>query len=309
MPEHGEPYGGAEPIPGCLPEDTGHAGMVNQPPPPPAQNQNKTWIIVGVCVAVFLLVAVGLVVAGGIFVQRQIAKRQALTRLEQSAAAEREKIAESLRSGNSTDADAAVGRLKDQLGEFANKSGGTDADVSRAMSRFLGKMQAGLQDYTAANEKLQGANILEFKMSERAQIEDQRKIVREFLASNDRFAKMLAGGEAAVRAELTAANIPAKVREATIGGYTRSQSQLLPLQVRIRACDKAFGEATLSLLDLLDKNWGKWKRDDATGMIRFEDDKTLSAFNADIEKIQTAGADQAKAQEELIAKSAALQKR
>ena len=116
----------------------------------------------------------------------------------------------------------------------------------------------------------------------------------------------MADGEELVRSELDAAKVPASVRDASMSGFSRSHALLRPLQLQIRRCDKTLGDTSLLVLDLLDKHWGKWKLDAASKTLTFEDDAALVAYNAGIEKIDAAAAEQAEAQEQLIAKSKTL---
>ena len=109
-------------------------------------------------------------------------------------------------------------------------------------------------------------------------------------------------GEDQVRAALEAAQIPPVTIEATMAGYTKGQATQRPLEMQIRRCDQTLGESALAILDLLDQNWGKWKRNEVSGHLRFQDNATLATFNASIQKIQAAGAAQRNAQAELIAK-------
>ena len=76
----------------------------------------------------------------------------------------------------------------------------------------------------------------------------------------------------------------------------------------MRKHDRTLGELGLATLALLEKNWGRWKLDPASGQLSFDDDPTLEAYNQLIEKIQTAAADQEKAQKELAARLRTLGK-
>ena len=71
--------------------------------------------------------------------------------------------------------------------------------------------------------------------------------------------------------------------------------------LKVRQCDKTIGENALSILDLLDLNWGKWGRDESNGRLRFDDTIVLDAYNEHIQKIQGAAAEQKKAQEGIVA--------
>lgn len=149
------------------------------------------------------------------------------------------------------------------------------------------------------------ANVLSFQFSERATLEAHRKLVVQFSAANDRLTNLVQRSEEMVRAELVAAKVPAKLLESTMNGFNQGRPQRA-LQLRIRQHDHTLGEAGLAVLDLLDRNWGRWERDEVSGQLRFHDDATLATFNTLITQIQTAAEEQTRAQQELAAKMRAM---
>jgi hypothetical protein len=268
----------------------------------PEKPKSYVGLIVAICVMAFLF-GVGIMGAIGFFVYRQVKEREAVTQVEKAAEEERTKMAESIRSGNVSDGNAAIGRLKDQLGKTATQLTGSDAGAARAMAAYLGKIQAQIKTYDGAVERLRGEKVLQFEITDRAQIETHRQIVRDFMEANAKLTNALEHGEDMVRAELDAQKVPQKTRDGTLAGYTRSQAQLRPLQLHIRHADEVLGQSALEVLDLLDRTWGRWERDASTGRLRFQDDPALKSFNELVEKIQTTAKDQEKTQEELITKS------
>ncbi|WP_131989621.1 hypothetical protein [Chthoniobacter flavus] len=270
------------------------------PPPVPAR-KSYTGLIVA-CSLIGLVMIVGIVTGVTVFVKQQVVKREEIAKIEKSAAEERVKMADSIRDGNLADGNASLGRIKDQLGQSATHLSGADAAATRAMANYLGKIQANLQNYSTEMDKLMQAKVLSFDISDRATIEQHRQIIRDFLAANAKLIDILQHGEDLLRAELEAEKVPPFNRDQTLQGYQKSQAELRPLQMRVRQCDQTLGESALAVLDLLDKNWGKWERNEASGRLRFQDDATLSSFNDLVKKIQAAAADQEKAQREMIAK-------
>ncbi len=273
------------------------------PPLPPVSGNKRLWIILS---AVAVIVAIGVVALGalGVFGFRRIqekraAAQQATSQLQQVATEERAKMAEMIRSGEVTDGDAALGRMKDQLEKSASQFSGADADAARAMATFMGKMQEQVRDYQAAATRFTEAQVFSPAFTDRSAIEPQRQVVREFLAQNARLADTVRRGEELLRTELDTAKIPARTRDATLAGFTKSQGAIRPMQTIVRNCDQRLGDDALAVLDLFDTHWGKWKRDAASGQVIFEDEKTLNAFNALIERVQATAAEQGQAQEQL----------
>lgn len=272
--------------------------------PPPQSGNKRLWIILAVVAAVLLIFVIG-VVALGVFGFRRVqekraAARAATTQLQQTVSEERAKMADSIRKGEITGGDTALGRMKDQLEKSAGQLNDADAAAARAMAVFMGKMQTQVRDYQSAANRFAEAKVFAPTYTERAGIEAHRQIVRDFIAKNAQLADTLRRGEEMLRAELDAAKVPAKTRDATISGFTHSQGKTRPVQARIRDCDQKLGDTALSILDLFDKNWGKWHRDDASGQIVFVDGAALTAYNTAIERVQAAAAEQAQAQQELL---------
>jgi hypothetical protein len=267
----------------------------------PAKPKSYTGVIVAAC-AVFAVLVLGVIAVVGMFVRQQMVKREELAKIEKSAAEERVKMADSIREGNVADGNASIGRMKDQLGKSAAQMSGADAAATRAMASYLGKVQTGLKDYGTQLERLTAAKVLSFDIRDRAAIEPHRQIIRDFLAANAKLTSTLQHGGELLRAELEAEKVPAHTRDETLTGYNDSQAQLRPLQMRVRQCDKTLGESALAVLDLLDKSWGQWERDETNARLRFHDNATLASFNELIKKIQAAAADQEKAQQEMIGK-------
>jgi len=257
-------------------------------------------VVAGVVVlAVFTAVAVG----GVMFLRHAQAKREAVVSLQKSVAEEREKIAQSIKDRNFAQGDASVGHIKDTLDASTSQLSGVDAAATRAMSKFLGKFQERLHEYGAAAEQLKQQKVLSWDVRERATIETDRQIVHDFMDSNARLKDMLEHSEGLLSAALDAEKVPPQTRNATVAGYAKSQVLLFPLLMRVRQGDQTIGENALAALDLLEVNWGKWTRDESTGHLRFENTVVRDAFNDHIRKINAAGADQRKAQEEMLAHS------
>ena len=131
-------------------------------------------------------------------------------------------MADDLKHGKADDSDA-IGRIKAQLGKSAAQLGEADAKAARGMANWLEKLQGLTKDYEASAKQLREAQILKFNVQDRAGIETDRKIVREFMAHNASFTDALRNSESLVRAELDATGTPAATRDATLQGYSRSR--------------------------------------------------------------------------------------
>lgn len=282
------------------------------PPLPPAAGRSRLWILL----TTLALVGVLVVVAGGVTAvsafrrvqAKKVASRAALEKFEKTAHEEQAKLADLIQGGDATGREAAIGRVREQLEKSAGELGTGDGGLARGMARFLGKMQAQMRDYEAAVARMSEADVFSFHPRDKAMIETHRQLVRGFLASNARFADTLARSGEMMRAELDAEKVPAKARDAALEGASRSQQVTRPLQIQIRQCDQTLGDSALALLDLLEKEWGRWRYDEAAKGLRFDDNATLAAHNVLIEKLQAAGEEQATAQAAVAAQMRAVNK-
>ena len=259
-----------------------------------------------------MLVFVFVVIVGVGAVHRAAARRQKEVADTRKMAAEGQlKIDEANKKGDFHGAmkagDDVVGQIKNHF-EKSAVTDKTNPGTARAMANLSGRMQNLMREFAAAAERLQKANVLSGNMRDRAEIEADRQIVRDFLAAN---AKLLDAGEHRediMRAELDAEHVTISSRESVIAGFRQSQAEsgVYELGLQIRHCGQRVGENCLALLDLLDQNWGKWRRDDAANVLRFEDNDTREAYNKLVDNVQAAFQEQRKVQEQVTAKSKAV---
>ena len=234
------------------------------PPSAAPSTARSKWWIVGVLLAV---VVAGGAVVGWMHVSNVRAMREAMAQRER--------------------ADASSAKASDDL------------LAARALANYLAKIRAQVLDHEAAFSRLQKQNALAWNIHERTNIERDRQIIRDFLTTNARLADTLQNGEGFIRAELDTAKVPATVRESALTLYAKTEKPLLPLQMRVRDCDRAIAENALAVLDLLDFSWGAWQRDDATGVLEFTNTVTLATFKDYVGKIESAAVERTAAQEEL----------
>ncbi len=76
----------------------------------------------------------------------------------------------------------------------------------------------------------------------------------------------------------------------------------LPAQRKIRRADRASFEAGIRQLRLLEREWGKWKYDNAQQAVTFEKGAVADEFNQTNDEINKATADLQAAQREALKK-------
>jgi len=277
------------------------------PPPLPGKKKTNPWVIIGPVLGGIVLIA--LVASAAVTFQRMKQKRAAanaaFSEMQNAASDEREKMADSIQKGETSGSDEAIGRMKQQLEKSAAHMSRDDANAARALAVYLARMQEKAQAYEAALKRMLDADVLAFNFSDRAMIEPHRKLIVDFAAANDEMTDTVLRAEELARAELVTAKVPERTIEATMNGFNKGRVQR-QLQLRIREYDHTLGEAGLATLDLLDKNWGRWSRDETSGQLRFQDDATLDTFNGLMTKIQTAADEQTRTQQELAVQMRAM---
>ncbi len=178
-------------------------------------------------------------------------------------------------------------------------TGITDAvALQEAGKKYVADVNAAKDRYQAAGLKADSNHVLDFKwLTDQASIAPRRTALKELVAVNQEFRQVVANGEKNYRAALAAKGVSAQSIESAVAGFDKAQVAKLPLMLKIRDTDDAMFAAVLTLVDLLDSEWGHWSR--RNGQIAFERNTALTKFNAAIAEVQAAAKEQAAAQKQL----------
>ncbi len=251
-----------------------------------------------------LVVVIAVVVIGaqamGRARERAMANRAARSEAERTVTEQREKMVDSLKTGDAAAGMEAVGQMRGQLERSASTMKGEDAAAMKAMAEVLRKIEVPGKGYAAAIARIKDEEVLQFRVTEKATFGKHREIVREFLARNDDLAAAVENTEKITRETMKQAGISQAKIDATVAGMARGEALTHRLKAKIRAADKTIGESALGVLDQLEENWGKWHYDETAGHLVFKDNELLAAHNLLVGKIQDAGELQSKAQEKLV---------
>jgi len=174
-----------------------------------------------------------------------------------------------------------------------------DAEAAQALGNYLSRLRAQIRDHDAAFLRLRQQGALAWHIRDHVEIDRDRKIIQEFLATNARLTDTLQHAEGLIRAELETAKVPPATRDAALALYAKTQAPLLPLQMRLRQCDETIWKNGLAVLDLLDFNWGSWTRNEATQQLNFDNTINLAMFRDYVGKIEAAANERKAAQDEL----------
>ncbi|WP_150107271.1 hypothetical protein [Pedosphaera parvula] len=181
---------------------------------------------------------------------------------------------------------------------------GDDALVLNASSAYLKQLQILTKQYTdAANPILHPSVLNMSEVKEKEDLDVKRKAVVKFLIANEEFKLFIMKGEAPLKEELEKLHVSERTAESCLRGF-RGKQYLRTTVVKIRELDTRIGNTTLSMLDILDTNWGKWNYRSDKKNVLIEDHDALERYNAFCKELMAAGRSQAMLQKQLLKEQA-----
>ncbi len=191
-------------------------------------------------------------------------------------------------------------QLQRSLGRAADQSSGETASILRASQMYLAHMQAQQRTYENSLQALLRAKVLSTtNLVQRSQIGQRKALVQGFLNANDQVKSFVEQGENNFQQELASFAISPEQTQAALEGFRKSYSRQVPSILAVREADDRMGRAMLSVLDLLDAQWGRWRYDTQNQKVRFENTAAVGQYNEFMSEIKQAGIDQAAAQQRL----------
>jgi hypothetical protein len=192
----------------------------------------------------------------------------------------------------SSDLSDTAERLRKAAQMSAGRAKGEDALVQQAASSYQQRIQQAAGEHAANAKRMQDAKVLDMgEVTQQAQLETKREVVRKFLASNEALQSLLMNEEAAFKQELVNLNVPAarikselKVFQSGIRGKSAS--------IRMREMDQRIGDSLLGALDFLDGIWGQWNYSKEYSQVQFSPPGALSKYNEFMEAIEAASKEQ-----------------
>lgn len=278
---------------------------MNQPPPlPPSQSAKKNagwWIVL----AVFLALG-SMAILGGIGYfsfkrhYNEQKAREVEKDFERAEAEGRKRLAEQLEKGDFSVDSSNGDHVKERFDKLASLKTGDEAASYRALSAVMGKIQQHNTDYDAALEKLEAEKVFDYPFEDQATLKKHREMVRAFQEIVGRWTQAVENAEELIRADLQAAKMPERRVDEVIKGFQTGQDKRV-LQIKLLQLDKEVCTAVLARIDLLEAQWGKWKRDEE-GALVFDEDAAADRFNELGGKIDEIAEEQTETQKELARK-------
>jgi hypothetical protein len=285
--------------------DTPHA---TPPPLPRRSSTRKVLLWIGVpLLALVVLSAGGLVLAkfGKTIVETSSrAQRNAfLKQLENAAADSKQQVREAFNEENGLSPEksaAAMERFQQELGKAEQNLSGEDARVAGATRKWLGALQDKTLAYSKLVEEIDLENTLDFTKVERPELATRKKNVQRMLAANNELRHAIEGAEASFESELVSADISKRMREEVLSGYRQGARRKHEMLIKVRATDAEIGDAAIQILDLMDREWGKWQFDAAQDQLSFNEDEPIKIYGEQMGRIQKASEEQIEAQRLLV---------
>ena len=170
--------------------------------------------------------------------------------------------------------------------------------ITEVGKNFSAQIAAAKDRYTKANTKADMSHLLSFTwLTDKSLIAPRRAAMQEVLAANDALRAFLADGETAFRTALKQGGVSDEGIEKNLTEYRNAQAGKLPLVLKIRDTESRMIVTALTMLDLLEAQWGHWSMDN--GRLVFEDQAAIEQFNTALHSIQAVAKEQAGYQKEL----------
>lgn len=280
---------------------------MESPPPipgqkPPKNSRHLLWLIP--VVLVLFAVAFFFVAKTAFFqVQKSHKAREHRANLDRLITDTRQSQKESFDPVNGiTNVDhAKMNELRQELNTASKNLPEKEARLFKAVSGFLEKMQNSSKEYEVVLQEFLSAEVLNCAtLTNQTQFASRSNVTERFLAANARLTGVMENAENSFAEELHKTKASEKDIKAALAGY-RNKSRLRNQYIlQIRGCDKELGTATLAVLGLLEREWGKWKYDPMEELVNFERDEVAEDYNQHFKKLQQAASKQLVAQKKLV---------
>lgn len=204
------------------------------------------------------------------------------------------------RTGITNPNSQAMQQVREQLNQAGQRLSGDAGVMARIISINLDAKATRAQNVQASGQRVRDAHIEQgYGLATPGQIADRRKLVYDFLAANSALASSISNEESYIMTMLQASNVSPKFIEIGRKQLSRSRPQR-ELLLQIRAYDQQQGEDLLGILDLLEKDWGKWHSDPTNKMVNFDNETSRLGYLEHLQALQDASAAQISLQRRML---------
>ena len=167
-----------------------------------------------------------------------------------------------------------------------------DTLVQQAASSYRQRIQVAASEHVANAKRMQDAKVLDMgEVTQQAQLETKREVVRKFLASNEALKSLLVNEEAVFKEELVKLKVPPTRIKSELNTF-QSGIRSKAASIRMRETEQRIGDSLLGALDFLDGIWGEWNYSKEYSQVQFSPPGALSKYNVFMEAIEAASREQ-----------------
>jgi hypothetical protein len=194
----------------------------------------------------------------------------------------------------------AIAQVREKLKKAGQVLTGDAGIMAQVISINLDGAAQRSQNLQASGQRLRDAHIEQANaLATPDQIADRRKLVYDFLAANGALANSISNTENNIMTMLQSSNVSPAMIEIAREKLSRSRYQR-ELTLQIRAYDQQQGEDLLGILDLLEKDWGKWHYDPTKKLIDFDDGESRLGYMKHMQDLNAASAAQISLQSQFL---------
>jgi len=182
---------------------------------------------------------------------------------------------------------------------------GDDAKIAGVMDTWLRREQTLVKEMESASAESRRVRIFDFSgLAGRDELQSRRELAQRLAEANNKLVAFITNTESWYRSAMQARGVSPRVAESATADFLRGFNSTSKLSMRIRAADLRVCESISGVIDLMDRNWGKWRFDSAAGKLVFDDTAVAKDYNRLFREIKSASHDELEAQRLLLNQTA-----
>jgi hypothetical protein len=262
--------------------------------------RRRDWVKSTVFTIVFLVFALDTL--AGLARGRGLSRPAALAAVEAEARrAQQAQIDEFKRTGTISRNTQAMDQVITTMRNGASQGTDLERKLMAGMAEFVQKIRDAESKHVETSEQMNSDWILQPKTPKSlAEIQALSTGVTNFLRANQYFLSLYTNSAALITQELKAEGVPPSAIAGAVNGFQSSFKPQAPFISKLRQQDADYGHTLLAILDLYQTEHGKWKWDEQSEVVAFENQPSHQHWLDLLEKINQIAADQQQTQAELM---------
>jgi hypothetical protein len=193
----------------------------------------------------------------------------------------------------------ALDKTQKATAKAADQIGGTAGQALKVVAEF--QAESNTISKEIARKGQQFLQMIDWEsLATKGDYEARRQFMMKYAQYNRDVTEFFENAPDNISKRLDEINFQGQERNQLEQGFNAKFTSTLTLIRGIRQCEITACEIGIRLIDLLEKEQGKWRLDAATDTLEFDNDDTLAAFNKAIAEFQVAGARQVELQQEFV---------